>query len=181
MDIIRINRQFTWQFRIENSAKRTPHFFFGELIVIKSIARMWTEEGGAFVRAPAPQNFDRLVQALEDSDSVLFESISLPSLAAPPPADDPGALADQLRALERADAEKAERIRARAAQIASLERRIAELRAGSADGQDPAEAYRAAYERVLMELEGLKASLSKRGKLRKVAAKSARAIKPAFV
>jgi hypothetical protein len=86
-----------------------------------------------------------------------------------------------LQDLERADAEKTELITAQSAQIASLELRIAELRAGAAAGRDPAEIYRAGYERVLKELQGLKASLSAKGKLKKVAAKSARAIKPAFV
>lgn len=39
---------------------------------------MWYEEQNQFVRAKTPQTFDRLVQELEDGDSVLFDSISLP-------------------------------------------------------------------------------------------------------
>jgi hypothetical protein len=43
---------------------------------------MWYEERNQFVRAPVPKAFDRLVEKLQNSDSVLFESISLPSLSA---------------------------------------------------------------------------------------------------
>lgn len=52
---------------------------------------MWYEEQNQFVRAKTPQTFDRLVQELEDGDSVLFDSISLPKSnpnnqnQAPPP------------------------------------------------------------------------------------------------
>jgi uncharacterized small protein (DUF1192 family) len=42
---------------------------------------MWYEDREQFVRAPVPQSFDRLVGKLQNGDSVLFESISLPSLA----------------------------------------------------------------------------------------------------
>ena len=40
---------------------------------------MWYEENEQFVRAPTPQGFDDLVQDLEARDSVVFESIQLPS------------------------------------------------------------------------------------------------------
>lgn len=40
---------------------------------------MWFEDNDQYVRAPTPEGFNRLVQQLEDNDSVLFESISLPS------------------------------------------------------------------------------------------------------
>ncbi|OHT11621.1 hypothetical protein TRFO_03810 [Tritrichomonas foetus] len=40
---------------------------------------MWYEQNDQFVRAPTPQAFDRLVQDLEDNDTVLFQSIRLPS------------------------------------------------------------------------------------------------------
>ena len=40
---------------------------------------MWYEENDQFVRAPTPQAFDSLVQNLEARDSVMFESIRLPS------------------------------------------------------------------------------------------------------
>lgn len=40
---------------------------------------MWFEDNDQYVRAPTPEGFNKLVQALEDNDSVLFESISLPS------------------------------------------------------------------------------------------------------
>ena len=40
---------------------------------------MWYEENNQFVRAPTPKTFDKMVQNLEDGDSVMFQSISLPS------------------------------------------------------------------------------------------------------
>ena len=40
---------------------------------------MWYEENSQFVRAPTPKTFDKMVQNLEDGDSVMFQSISLPS------------------------------------------------------------------------------------------------------
>jgi hypothetical protein len=39
---------------------------------------MWYEEENQYVRAPTPLAFDRLVQNLENNDSVIFESIALP-------------------------------------------------------------------------------------------------------
>jgi hypothetical protein len=41
---------------------------------------MWHEQRNGFVRVPVPKTFDRRVEQLENRDSVLFESISLPSL-----------------------------------------------------------------------------------------------------
>jgi hypothetical protein len=40
---------------------------------------MWSLEQDQFVRAPTPTAFDRLVAKLENSDSVLFQSVSLPA------------------------------------------------------------------------------------------------------
>ena len=40
---------------------------------------MWYEEENKFIRAPTPKSFDNLVQNLENRDSVLFESVALPS------------------------------------------------------------------------------------------------------
>jgi hypothetical protein len=45
---------------------------------------MWYEDHQQFVRAPVPPSFDRLVDKLQNGDSVLFESISLPLLASFP-------------------------------------------------------------------------------------------------
>lgn len=42
---------------------------------------MWFEDQDQLVRAPTPTGFDRLVKSLEDNDSVMFQSISLPSSA----------------------------------------------------------------------------------------------------
>jgi hypothetical protein len=40
---------------------------------------MWYQDEDQFVRAPTPTAFDRLVAKLENSDSVLFQSVSLPA------------------------------------------------------------------------------------------------------
>jgi hypothetical protein len=45
---------------------------------------MWYAQEDEYVRAPTPAHFDRLVDQLEDGDSVLFESIRLPSSDDPP-------------------------------------------------------------------------------------------------
>jgi chromosome segregation ATPase len=41
---------------------------------------MWVEENHHFVRMPVPKSFDRCVDRLQERDSVLFASISLPSI-----------------------------------------------------------------------------------------------------
>ncbi|OHT01887.1 hypothetical protein TRFO_31237 [Tritrichomonas foetus] len=41
---------------------------------------MWYEEQNHLIRAPVPPSFDSHVKKLEDNDTILFESISLPSL-----------------------------------------------------------------------------------------------------
>ena len=46
---------------------------------------MWLPDNDQYVRAPTPKAFDRLVQNLEDNDSVLFESIALPKSSNEPP------------------------------------------------------------------------------------------------
>jgi hypothetical protein len=50
---------------------------------------MWYERQKQFVRAPVPASLDRWVEQLQDRDSVLFESIALPSLARSDPSTDP--------------------------------------------------------------------------------------------
>jgi DNA repair exonuclease SbcCD ATPase subunit len=42
---------------------------------------MWYEEHNQFVRGPVPKSLDLLVEELQNRDSVLFESVSLPSLS----------------------------------------------------------------------------------------------------
>lgn len=42
---------------------------------------MWYEEKDRYVRVPVPKSFDNLVEDLQNRDSVLWESISLPSLS----------------------------------------------------------------------------------------------------
>lgn len=39
---------------------------------------MWYEENDQFIRAPTPQTYDDLIKNLENRDSVMFESVSLP-------------------------------------------------------------------------------------------------------
>lgn len=41
---------------------------------------MWYEQKEGYMRAPVPSAFDHLVRELEEDDSVVFNSISLPSL-----------------------------------------------------------------------------------------------------
>jgi hypothetical protein len=41
---------------------------------------MWNEENNRFFRSAVPKSFDRAVDRLQNRDSVIFESISLPSL-----------------------------------------------------------------------------------------------------
>ena len=115
---------------------------------------MWYEENNQFVRAPTPQSFDRLVQNLEDNDSVLFQSIRLPSTKSDndnhhPPNDENKApieedndvkdlddeindLKDKIAEIEFANQRKDEMIRSRDEQIASLQRQIQELQGSPA-------------------------------------------------
>jgi hypothetical protein len=166
---------------------------------------MWVTNGDAVVRAPTPQNFDRLVQKLEDDDSVLFQSVSLPSASAfpdgqspsalpsrpqtaragqkpaavgegTPPSDDLPNLRARLRELELAGAQKDQTLREKDEQIAALEERLAGL-----TDSEAVPVYKARYEGVLTEFEQLKKSLADAGKLRKVPRKSAREMKPFFV
>lgn len=41
---------------------------------------MWYQENNALVRAPVPPSFDYCLKKLEDNDSVIFESVSLPCM-----------------------------------------------------------------------------------------------------
>jgi hypothetical protein len=41
---------------------------------------MWFERQNGFVRVPVPKTFERRVEQLKNRDSVMFESITLPSL-----------------------------------------------------------------------------------------------------
>ena len=209
---------------------------------------MWFEENDQFVRAPTPEGFERLVKKLEDGDSVLFESISLPSLkpeslakvkpsqkSSPKRAtvaqsqdipreviasmqvpsldvddalqkddmdlsddfiededsvevlgNDPKVLKDKLVQLELEGQRKSDAIKAKDQQILVLTRELNELQAkrtGQAakpvkTAHESVEFYKAKYEKALMDLDILKQSLRESGKLRKVSARSARAIKP---
>jgi hypothetical protein len=185
---------------------------------------MWYEAEDQFVRARTPAVFDKLVQQLENADSVLFESLSLPrsSLAqnprrrsAQPPQspptptgapklhigdldftdplpddDDPesdlAALRDRLRDIEIMGLRKMEIIRAKDQQIMLMEQQLTDLRKAmqkpgkevqTSDSQT-AEFYKKKFADVKQEFEDLKRSLVEDGRLRKVSARSARAVRP---
>ena len=210
---------------------------------------MWYEEENQFVRAPTPKTFDQLVERLENDDSVLFESISLPkgNLANLISAanqknedkerkemnssqkiniendekeqfadqlsddfieleidDDYGKndeivnnesdkreiinqLKDKLRKLELEGDRKLEIIRNKDQQILVLERQLAEIKArlnGETTKlkktQESVEFYKNQYESALLQLDNLKKSLKKDGKIKRVSARSARPITPKF-
>ncbi|OHT03397.1 hypothetical protein TRFO_29200 [Tritrichomonas foetus] len=230
---------------------------------------MWYEEENQFVRAPTPKTFDRLVQQLEDNDSVLFESISLPksnpssnqpsnlpsieknAAVSPPkkntptkrsyqstprapqtpdstnsneieelsddfiddfdeePKDEENSairdsvdtmkninhdneieesldeLKEKLRKLEIEGDRKLEIIRTKDQQILILQHELAEAQArvngeGSVPSrsQESVEFYKGRFESALQDLENLKKSLKKDGKIKRVSARSARPITP---
>jgi hypothetical protein len=185
---------------------------------------MWYSKEDQLVRAPNSAVFDKLVGKLEDSDSILFESISIRSWAGLKSANSSArqstqipdlgfstllnlkisdrlsededddlpvsvpALRHHLRSLELEGAQKTELIREKDELIQSLEKRLAELkRTKGATGKilstntsETVEFYKSRYENVLLELQNLKTSLSADGRLRRVSARSARAIKPCF-
>ena len=93
------------------------------------------DEDNQYVRARTPESFDRLVQNLEDNDSVLFESIRLSKVGSlpivPPDSDDTDdtddveSLKQQIRELLTMNKKKDELIAAKDEQIATLRREIA--------------------------------------------------------
>jgi hypothetical protein len=88
--------------------------------------------------------------------------------------------------LEFEGSQKTAAIRARDELIESLETKLSELqrnkgKSGKAfprHASETVEFYKSRYENVLLELQTLKTSLSEEGKLKKVSARSARAIRP---
>jgi hypothetical protein len=203
---------------------------------------MWYERENTFVRAPAPSSFDDLVKRLEDDDSVIFKSISLPCGRKPPDRDphgrgdppiksidlsfldfsglnlasspvdrrsDDGYFADEfeygsssadigesdmallkyeLAKLNLEGVQKSEILTQKDRQIAKLKGELRDIEAaksprrarGIITSLGSAEFYKGKYELALLELESLKKSLEREGKLRRVSAKSARPIKPSF-
>jgi hypothetical protein len=88
---------------------------------------VWYEEENQYVRAPTPQAFDRLVQNLENNDSVIFQSIALPSSTRRSEPDEPedsmsgdsGFMAADLSDME---GEEVEDIKKRIAEVTALNR-----------------------------------------------------------
>jgi hypothetical protein len=187
---------------------------------------MWYEaDESHFVRAETPPGFDEMVQRLEDADSVLFESVTLPSVSAliakqdavaspslePEIAvprievetaqmefsddfedtdtqelaeDDLTVLKSLLADLKLEGTRKAKIIASKDSQIASLQRELAQLEARKGrvgfpnrSFRESADFYKSQYEKTLADLEMLKKSLSDDGRLKRVSARSARAIK----
>ena len=73
---------------------------------------MWYEEENQFVRAPTPAAFDHLVQNLENRDSVLFESVALPSAKRNEPEEtnpieEPSSMMAELHAFDLSEGESA--------------------------------------------------------------------------
>jgi chromosome segregation ATPase len=109
---------------------------------------------------------------LEEEDSVT--SGSLPELRA------------QLSKLELEGAQKTDLIRQKDELIEELEERLSGLQRKKGklgkvvrpSTSETIEFYRSRYENVLLQLQSLKTSLSEEGKLKKVSARSARAIRP---
>ena len=102
------------------------------------------DEDNQYVRARTPESFNRLVQGLEDNDSVLFESIRLSKIGftpvqAAPASDDTSDTDDTVESLKRqiretlaVNRKKDELIAAKDEQIASLRRQIASIQGAPA-------------------------------------------------
>jgi hypothetical protein len=147
---------------------------------------MWYANEEELVRAPTPVAFDRLVQHLEDNDSVLFQSVSLPN--APPSirsvssirsslGDLDGTLSDdfepiteteeidilkrQIKAALERSAQKDAMIQERDVRISELQKQIARLE-GTTEQEDPEllAYYKEQYEATAYQYEKLKEALS---------------------
>lgn len=151
---------------------------------------MWYEENDQIVRAPTPKAFDRLVQDLEDGDSVLFQSISLPKSNTPkaeesvddyiPDEDEDGdgdveELLKQISEVKSLNKRKDEMIAQRDEQIESLQKQIDQLKIpqrramtshgkrtkiGAGADDDKKEHWKKNYESALLKYEKLQEALS---------------------
>jgi hypothetical protein len=146
---------------------------------------MWSERQKGFVRIPVPKTFDRQVEQLENSDSVMFESISLPSLQrhTGPTIDlsddfmsddetadtSPSTFDLQLRALLDRVYELETETQHKDAEIARLRELLVKHTA-----PDP---FRERYEKIKLQYDKLKESLALEGRIRRVQLKSLRPIK----
>jgi hypothetical protein len=143
---------------------------------------MWYQDEDQFVRAPTPTAFDRLVAKLENSDSVLFQSVSLPaasprtSAASSIVLDSPfmsdfietDSEVDEAEDLKRRIKDaiarnewKDEMIRERDKKIAQLQVQVAQLQ-GQAEPEDPelVKFYRSQWEGAQLEYDKLREALA---------------------
>jgi phage terminase Nu1 subunit (DNA packaging protein) len=145
---------------------------------------MWYEEENQLVRAETPRAFDHLVQNLEDGDSVVFESISLPSATRKsarsirssvrsvgssfsdefepiPEAEEIDILRHQIKAALERSAQKDQMIRDRDARISDLQSQITRIEAQS-PREDPEllAYYKGQYETTAYQFEKLKEALA---------------------
>jgi hypothetical protein len=163
---------------------------------------MWHEEHNQFVRGPVPKSLDLLIEDLQNRDSVLFESVSLPSLSTrsdvhtsrsqsaltphrEPPIDlsddfiseeDPpetGTADLQLRSLLDRAHELEAANQQKDHEIAELKKKLEERPKLSAD----ALFYKTQFEKMKQQFDKLKQALAAEGKVRKVRLRSACAAK----
>jgi hypothetical protein len=145
---------------------------------------MWYEVEQQLVRADTPTAFDRLVQNLEDGDSVVFESLLIPSATRKSipsvrssvrsvnssfsddfdPISEAGEidiLKRQIKAALERSAQKDQMIRERDARISELQTQIAQLEAPSLQ-EDPEllAYYKDQYETTAYQFEKLKEALA---------------------
>jgi hypothetical protein len=163
---------------------------------------MWNEENHRFVRSAVPKSFDRAVDRLQNRDSVMFESISLPSLAdhanstdAPPgrsrtppsrftdplfnigeptQSNDTHDAASLLDRIQQLEAQNAQKDK----EIASLQQQLQKLRHASnlaihKSSSDDITLYKDQYEALKFQYDKLREALAVNGKLKKVRVKSA--------
>ena len=155
---------------------------------------MWREEEDRYVRFPVPEAFDKLVQRLQNEDTVLWESISLPSLKSsnaetpspteeshPQTSDHPEDykfLISRIRELEAMNMEKD-------TAISNLRRELKELKDGekraksSHDARMSNEAafYKQKFEQMKNQYDKLREVLAANGRLRRVKCRSVSVIK----
>ena len=140
---------------------------------------MWREEEDRFVRAPVPAAFDKLVEKLQDNDSVLWESISLGSARDSESGvpDDLKFLMERIRELETQNMEKDNA-------SSNLKREIKVLRESerrrSAQGPrecNDAEFYKQKFEHMKNQYDKLREVLAANGRLTRVNRRAVSAVR----
>jgi uncharacterized protein YukE len=141
---------------------------------------MWYADQDQFVRAPTPESFNRLVDHLENNDSVLFQSITLPSapdsseqtLSTPldPDSftstdDETETVKQQIQKVLELNRQRDEILRQRNAKIADLRKQIEALQTKqspvppNADG-NLTDYYKSQYESTSLQLNKLREALA---------------------